>query len=63
MNDHLIVVSPLDVRRGRGAEPGHARQVDGGAAVHVHVRAAEHLCVRLCSNYEPRLLFESESEV
>ena len=61
--DHLIVMPPFDVRRRRGAEPGHARQVDGRAAVHVHVRAAKDLGVRLCSNYESRLLSKSESEV
>ena len=60
MKDHLIVVPPLDVRRGRGAEPGHARQVDSWASVHVHIRPAEDLGVRLCAKFENRLLLTSK---
>ena len=56
MSAHLIVVSPLDVGRGRRAEPRHARQVDSRAAVHVHVWTAKDFGVRLCANGEPTLL-------
>ena len=49
---HFSVVLPLYVWRRRWTEPCHAREVDGGAAVNVHVGTAQDLGVRFCKKMD-----------